>query len=176
MAYEDAVSIPTSATPSQDAGSLRRRFLLARQQQLRAQTSDSNASDTEEGTTDADRAQLFAWQSGSRTLTSVFVGTAETLIMPILLAPVVFLLYGARFLISYTRGTKPYRLFGVVSIPGIDMPLEAPEGLFWMGASVLVMGVVTCLTVLLIAAIWKMTNLCGSIDTVCSLFSFVTKL
>ncbi len=176
-------TLPTRSASGQDQQSARRALDAARVSgttngALAGSTPGStNKAKSSPGTGGENKAEEDAWSliwSGIRKGLQIFYSaTFFTIIIPVLLAPIIFLFYFVPlFLVNFLSGGKPVRfpIFGITGLITKLKPAEVPLGAAWVLGGLLSMIVATILFFAIYAMLSKIADLCNALGSFCSLF------
>jgi hypothetical protein len=119
-----------------------------------------------------EKAWALVWSSIRKGMQIFFTATSFTIILPVLIAPIIFLFYFVPLVIvNFLREGKPLRfpIFGVTGLITKLKPAEVPLGAAWVLGGILVVILTTILFVALYATISKVAEICSFLGTLCSL-------
>ncbi len=124
--------------------------------------------------TDKDKRTKMIWAGIMQSLETAFWSTSETIILPIMIAPIIVFLYAFRlFRVNLLNGGRSVKfpILGIVDleVPALDFPVGVATGVAWIFTSMLVVIILIALAILIMAAV-------GQICQAVSLGSFCTYL
>jgi hypothetical protein len=119
-----------------------------------------------------EKAWALVWSSIRKGMQIFFSATSFTIILPVLIAPFIFLFYFVPLVIvNFLRDGKPLR-FPIFGITGLITKLktsEIPLGAAWVLGGILSILLVTTIFFALYALLSKAGELCSFLGTFCSL-------
>lgn len=173
-------TLPIRSATAQDEQSARRELAAAHlsgivgnalQEYAPANAKKNTATTVGENTAEETAWGVF-WSGFRKGLQIFFSATFFTVIIPALLAPIIFLFYFVPlFLVNFLNGGKPihFPIFGITGLITKLKPAEVPLGAAWVLGGILSMVVVTILFFALYVMLSKANDLCAFFSTFCSL-------